>query len=507
MSECLSCLDLTKRFGAKEALRSVNFKLEKGRIVGLLGPNGSGKTTLLKLVSGLLQPTDGSVLIEGMPPGIETKRKVSYLPDQMYLGDWMRVRDIIEYFQDFYEDFDGDRARAMLETLGIRPSQKIRAMSKGTREKVQLILVMSRRASLYCLDEPIAGVDPGSQGLHSVGDPGQFSGELHPADLHPPDRGCGKYPGRGDFSEGGQSGAAVHGGGYPHGAGQICGRSFQGGVPMLRKLWKHEWKASCRLLLAVHLALLAMGLAGYLIREILTGSPVLSVLGGLYMILFFFLALAAFLLTHILLIGRYYRNFFTAEGYLVHTLPAGPGSKLLAKCLNHLVWSLINLACVLSAVMLVSSAVPSEGQWKSFLEALPRAAESMGFSSVPVMLLTVLGMLLLMLFTSILMFYAAISLGSLFPSHRILGSVLCWLGLWIANQIVNVVIMVSAFGRYAGLEGTVTEAGGIQVTLPPSQVTEIFGLFLGTAAAVTAVMGTAYYLISYFVLSKRLNLQ
>ena len=159
----MSCLDLTKRFGAKEALRSVNFKLEKGRIVGLLGPNGSGKTTLLKLVSGLLQPTDGSVLIEGMPPGIETKRKVSYLPDQMYLGDWMRVRDIIEYFQDFYEDFDGDRARAMLETLGIRPSQKIRAMSKGTREKVHLILVMSRRASLYCLDEPIAGVDPAAR--------------------------------------------------------------------------------------------------------------------------------------------------------------------------------------------------------------------------------------------------------------------------------------------------------------------------------------------------------
>ena len=163
MSECLSCLDLTKRFGEKEALRSVNLKLEKGRIVGLLGPNGSGKTTLLKLVSGLLQPTDGSVLIVGMPPGIETKRKVSYLPDQMYLGDWMRVRDIIEYFQDFYEDFDGDRARAMLETLGIRPSQKIRAMSKGTREKVQLILVMSRRASLYCLDEPIAGVDPAAR--------------------------------------------------------------------------------------------------------------------------------------------------------------------------------------------------------------------------------------------------------------------------------------------------------------------------------------------------------
>lgn len=163
MSECLNCLDLTKRFGAKEALSHVNFKLESGRIVGLLGPNGSGKTTLLKLVSGLLQPTGGSVLIEGTPPCIETKKKVSYLPDQMYLGDWMRVRDVVEYFEDFYGDFDADRARAMLEALKLGLNQKIRAMSKGTREKVQLILVMSRRARLYCLDEPIAGVDPAAR--------------------------------------------------------------------------------------------------------------------------------------------------------------------------------------------------------------------------------------------------------------------------------------------------------------------------------------------------------
>ena len=163
MSECLSCLDLTKRFGAKEALSNVNFRLERGKIVGLLGPNGSGKTTLLKLISGLLLPTSGSVLIEGMPPGIETKKKVSYLPDQMYLGDWMRVRDILEYFQDFYEDFDSNRASAMLGALKIGPDQKIRTMSKGTREKVQLILAMSRRAKLYCLDEPIAGVDPAAR--------------------------------------------------------------------------------------------------------------------------------------------------------------------------------------------------------------------------------------------------------------------------------------------------------------------------------------------------------
>lgn len=276
---------------------------------------------------------------------------------------------------------------------------------------------------------------------------------------------------------------------------------------MLRKLWKHEWKATCRLLLAVHLALLVMGLAGCLIQGGFTASPVLSVLGGIYMLLFFFLALAAFLLTHFLLIARYYRNFFTAEGYLVHTLPAGPGSKLLAKCLNHLVWSLMDLACVVSAVMLVSAAVPSEEQWAGLLEALPLAAEAMGFSSVPVMLLTALGMILLTLFNAILMFYAAISLGSLFPAHKILGSVLCWLGLWAVNQIVNVAVMLSIFGHYAGLEGTVTEIAGTRINLPPPQVTEIFGTFLGAAAAAAAVLGAVYYLISYLVLSKRLNLQ
>ena len=163
MRDCLNCLELTKRFGSREALSHINFSLQSGRIVGLLGPNGSGKTTLLKLISGLLQPTEGSVLIEGMAPGIATKKLVSYLPDQMYLGDWMRVSDIVEYFQDFYADFDGNRARAMLQALGITMSQRIRGMSKGTREKVQLILVMSRRAKLYCLDEPVAGVDPAAR--------------------------------------------------------------------------------------------------------------------------------------------------------------------------------------------------------------------------------------------------------------------------------------------------------------------------------------------------------
>ena len=163
MSELLTCRELTKSFGNKPALDHLNLTLERGRIVGLLGPNGSGKTTLLKLINGLLVPAEGEVLIDGFRPGVETKRIVSYLPDRMYLGNWMRVCDLLEYYADFYADFDRSRAHGMLDSLHIRPSDRLRTMSKGTKEKVQLILTMSRRAQLYCLDEPIAGVDPAAR--------------------------------------------------------------------------------------------------------------------------------------------------------------------------------------------------------------------------------------------------------------------------------------------------------------------------------------------------------
>lgn len=163
MTPILECRNLTKRYGNKVALDRIHFSLERGKIIGLLGPNGSGKTTLIKLLNGLLVPTEGHILVNGLKPGIETKKIVSYLPERTYLNSWMRVTDMIEYFSDFYEDFDRSRAFDMLKRLNINPSDRFRTMSKGTKEKVQLILVMSRRASLYCLDEPIAGVDPAAR--------------------------------------------------------------------------------------------------------------------------------------------------------------------------------------------------------------------------------------------------------------------------------------------------------------------------------------------------------
>ena len=163
MNPILECKDLTKRYGNKTALDQISFSLMPGKIIGLLGPNGSGKTTLIKLLNGLLVPTEGHIFIDGLAPGVETKKFFSYLPERTYLNSWMKVCDIIDFFQDFYEDFDKARAYDMLKRLNINPSDRLRTMSKGTKEKVQLILVMSRRARLYCLDEPIAGVDPAAR--------------------------------------------------------------------------------------------------------------------------------------------------------------------------------------------------------------------------------------------------------------------------------------------------------------------------------------------------------
>ena len=157
------CKSLCKRYGNVQALDNVSFSIEPGRVVGLLGPNGSGKTTLIKLANGLLTPTGGELLINGQKPGKATRAQVSYLPDRPCLPEWMSAEKLLNMFSDFYGDFQQDKAREMLEKLGIDPKQKVKQMSKGTREKVQLILVMSRKAELYLLDEPIGGVDPATR--------------------------------------------------------------------------------------------------------------------------------------------------------------------------------------------------------------------------------------------------------------------------------------------------------------------------------------------------------
>ncbi len=162
-SAILECSNLTKTFGAVAAIDGVTLDIPCGSIVGLLGPNASGKSTFLKLCNRLLSPTSGEIRIAGYKPGLESKRLVSYLPERSYLNNWMKVCDIIDLFADFYPDFNKDKAGNMLQKLNIKRSDRLKTMSRGTKEKVQLILVMSREAQLYLLDEPIGGVDPAAR--------------------------------------------------------------------------------------------------------------------------------------------------------------------------------------------------------------------------------------------------------------------------------------------------------------------------------------------------------
>ena len=164
MNGLVEIVGLTKAYNkGSAAVDNITLTLPKGKIIGLLGPNGSGKTTLIKMMNGLLTPTAGVIRINGKEIGVETKARVAYLPDRTYLGSNQKVSEILDYFEDFYADFSREKAMEMLKSLDIDPSMKMKAMSKGTKEKVQLILVMSRNADLYILDEPIAGVDPAAR--------------------------------------------------------------------------------------------------------------------------------------------------------------------------------------------------------------------------------------------------------------------------------------------------------------------------------------------------------
>lgn len=154
---------VTKNYGHEVALMDVSLNIQPGRIIGLLGPNGSGKTTIIKLINGLLQPSLGNIYIHGQLPSPASKKVVSYLPDTTYLNENMKIIDAISYFQDFYSDFNVQRAYQLLNDLHLHPNQKLNSLSKGNKEKVQLILVMSREADLYVLDEPIGGVDPAAR--------------------------------------------------------------------------------------------------------------------------------------------------------------------------------------------------------------------------------------------------------------------------------------------------------------------------------------------------------
>ena len=161
--ELLQCIDLNKNYGHKKVLKNVNLTIPRGKIIGLLGKNGTGKSTLIKLINDLLTPTSGKILVNGKEIGIESKKIITYLPERTYLDKSMTIKKVLEFFESFYDNFDSEKAKKLLEDLGLDINEKLSKMSKGMQEKVQLVLVMSRKADLYILDEPLGGVDPATR--------------------------------------------------------------------------------------------------------------------------------------------------------------------------------------------------------------------------------------------------------------------------------------------------------------------------------------------------------
>ena len=442
--------DVSKRFGKKTALDHISLEIAPGRMVGLLGSNGSGKSTLIKLINGLLVPSSGQIFICGQAPGPKTKAIVSYLPERTYLPDTVRVKGLLSFFRDFYTDFDAAKAEEMLQKLDIDPSSPLKTLSKGTREKVQLIMVMSRRARVYILDEPIAGVDPAARdyilktiiqdysedasillSTHLIADVEQLLDDVI-------------------FLKDGQIilSSSVE---------EIRDTRrllFPGGILMLTKLISHEWKDTFKvpaLLLTITVLLSAASLVYFSVADQASAGTDLNVrnfvlyiaciliLSGLSMILIIYFAI------------RFYKNLYTDEGYLMHTLPVKPWMLIVSKLTIGTIWFyLIDLLLVGAITLITLIALPTMAYFspEDLLELRTMFQSYHTIFTVPSILFLAIPVMIISSVFSLLTIYASISLGQLFSSHKVLASILCYLGL---STILSTAMMLLTAPTTAGV--------------------------------------------------------
>ena len=334
--------DVYKKYGKKQVLEAFNLNIPKGKIVGLLGPNGSGKTTMIKLLNGLTQCDKGNVFINGLKPSVKTKEIVSYLPDRNYLNEDMTVKELLKLFSDFYKDFDINKAKEMIKNLNLEENEKIKSMSKGTKEKVGLILVMSRNAKLYILDEPIGGVDPASRAY------------IIKTILK-------------NFNEDSTLLIATH---LINEIENICDEVIiiskgeillKGNVDEIReekgmsigKLLKYELKSTAKFFVPMYIAILAITtLNSIFIRKdvfIEAQGIINMVIGGLF--------IAITTLTIVIIVKRFKKNLLGDEGYLMFTLPVKSSSLILSKYISALIWVLLTIIVSSMAIIIYSNAL------------------------------------------------------------------------------------------------------------------------------------------------------
>ena len=472
MNELLSCEALTKCYQKdKTALENVDLHIGFGRIVGLLGPNGSGKTTLIKLANGLLQPSAGSIRIAGMTPGPDTKAIVSYLPDADWLPDWMRVEQLVEMFREFYADFDPAKANEMLARLELEPKARLKTLSKGSKEKVQLILAMSRAAKLYLLDEPIGGVDPAARDYI-------LSTILN---------------------------------NYSRDATVILSTHLIGDIePILDeavflkdgRVFAHRnaeelREATGRTYGGLYLALVALAvLSGFSLR-----SSSKDDFASLLLFAYIVVAVAVAVVSVMTIVTRFTRNLLGREGYLMHTLPVTESQLILSKLISSVVWMLcssivgiFSFAVMLLALSLNSAALQHLPElWQKVVEIF-RMTGSSGWLWLAFETLNGL----VALVSSILCIYAACMIGHQFKKHMVPAGILAFFLLsflqnWLSSGVS------SADMLQAVSDPTL---GGVDVSIAaPSAFTTLFGL------AVSIAFAAGYFLLTRWLMEHKLNLE
>ena len=446
MNELLTCEGLTKSYQkGTNALDNIELHIGFGRIVGLLGPNGSGKTTLIKLANGLLQPTAGSIRIAGMAPGPDTKAIVSYLPDAAWLPDWMRVEQLVEMFRDFYADFDPAKANEMLEKLELSPKAPLKSLSKGNKEKVQLILAMSRNARLYLLDEPIGGVDPAARDyiLNTI---------------------------LTNYSRDASVIISTHGGMY--------------------------------------LALLAASVlfGGSLWRWNSTNSDAYSTLVGLLSLVYTGVIIGTVVVTIMTIVQRFYRNLLGREGYLMHTLPVTETQLVTSKLISSTVWSLCSIlaAClsfgILAVLMMADMDLLEQLplMWSGIREAFARCNmefwEALAFSGVVSFVRMV---------SAIACIYAACMVGHQFKNHPALAGILSFFVMQYLQGWLEKLLQIGTGVYETAIYSAVGDVGSIGTTVSALGYMGSAMVTLGIAVA----FGVFWFGLTVWLMRNKLNLE
>lgn len=508
MGTLLECKDLTKSFSGKTAIDHIDLSIESGHIIGLLGPNGSGKTTLIKMINGLLTPTSGTLYYKENPIGVESKRHISYLPDHSYLNMNQRVKEIIAFFQDFYEDFDSERAYDMLQKLNINPNDSLKSMSKGTKEKVQLILVMSRKAELYILDEPIAGVDPAARDyildvILTNYDPSAsilISTHLI-ADIE-------NILDQVIFIQNGQIRLSSSVDDIRAEEGKFRRCTVPGGIQMLGKLFKYEFKNTYKLMFIIYgvmafvtiLGCIAMygdsdpaGTENQLQEIFFTAAMVFYVLG----------VFALFVVSYVYMCVHFYKTMYSDQGYLTHTLPVGQMSIFNVKLLVSLCWLMLSLIIMFVSIFALGCAANRGFSFDADFDMLMVDFQNLFGMSLHTFSIYMIFAMILSCLQYLLMVFASGSIGQLFTKHKVGASIGAGIVFYMSGQIVSSIILVLT--GYFGVMNNVNVVTYNATENVTFSTTVSSMLFSGSLFSIIECV--VFYIVCMVIIKKHLNLE